>query len=169
MKKALVIIDMQNDFVTGSLANPDAEAIVNAIVVKINKFDGDIIATRDTHAENYLETAEGKRLPVPHCIENTVGWEIVPEIKAAMEKRSNCRILDKTSFGMIGPWSLGEYDSVEVVGTCTDICVVSNVLILKTAYPNLEIKVHANLCAGLTPEKHKAALSVMESCQVEII
>lgn len=169
MKRALLVIDMQTDFVTGSLANPDAAAIVRPIASKIAEFDGDVIATRDTHAENYLETAEGKRLPIPHCVENTVGWEIVPEIKAAMEKRSNCRVLDKTSFGMIGPWSLGEYDSIEVVGTCTDICVVSNVLILKAVYPNLEIKVHANLCAGLTPEKHKAALSVMQSCQVEII
>ena len=122
MKKALIIIDMQNDFVTGSLANPDAVAIVTPIVAKIAEFDGDIIATRDTHAENYLETVEGKHLPIPHCIEGTEGWDIVPEIRAAMEKKGNYRVLDKTSFGMIGPWSLGKYDSIEVVGTCTDIC-----------------------------------------------
>lgn len=169
MKKALIVIDMQNDFVTGALANPAAEAIVKPIAKKVKSFDGTIIATRDTHDADYLKSPEGVKLPVEHCIKNTDGWKVVPEIEAAIKVKQDFRYLDKPTFGMPRDWNLGTYDEVEVVGTCTDICVVSNVLLLKALYPALSIKVHANLCAGLSEEKHLAALEVMRSCQVEVV
>ena len=168
MKKVLIVIDMQKDFVDGALANPDAQAIVSAIAQRVETFDGDVIATRDTHAENYLQTAEGKRLPVPHCIANTDGWEITPQIAKALEKK-NARLLDKPTFGYLGWGMLGEYDEAELVGTCTDICVVSNALILKAMFPDLCVKVNAPLCAGTTKANHDAALAVMACCQVEIV
>lgn len=169
MKKALVVIDMQNDFVTGSLANVNAEAIVKPIANKIASFQGTVIATRDTHEENYLDTPEGKMLPIAHCIAGSDGWQIVDKIRDAIEKKKDKRIINKPTFGLVRDWKLGAYDAVELVGTCTDICVVSNALILKALYPELKVKVHASLCAGLTPEKHIAALEVMKSCQIEVI
>lgn len=168
MKKVLIVIDMQKDFVDGALANPDAQAIVSAIAKKVETFDGDVIATRDTHAENYLQTAEGKHLPVPHCIKNTDGWEITPQIAKALEKK-NARLLDKPTFGYLGWGMLGEYDEAELVGTCTDICVVSNALILKAMFPDFRVKANASLCAGTTKANHDAALAVMACCQVEIV
>ena len=127
MKKALIVIDMQKDFVDGALANVDAQAIVTPIAERVLRYDGDIIATRDTHGENYLSSPEGKKLPVPHCIQGTDGWEIVTEIAAALEKRK-ALVLDKPTFGYLGWDCLADYDEVEMVGTCTDICVVSNAL-----------------------------------------
>ncbi len=169
MKKALIVIDMQNDFVTGSLANEAAQAIVKPIINKISAYQGTVIATRDTHTVDYLKTPEGKALPVEHCIINTEGWQIVDKIKEAIEKKKDKRIIDKPTFGLVRDWKLGTYDCVEIVGTCTDICVVSNALILKALYPELKVKVIAELCAGLTPEKHAAALEVMKSCQIEVV
>lgn len=168
MKKALIIIDMQKDFVDGSLSNPDAQAIVAPIVKYLGAFDGDIIATRDTHGTDYPNTSEGKRLPVVHCVHGTPGWEIVPEIAAALAAR-NARVIDKPTFGNLD-WALLEgYDEVTLVGTCTDICVVSNALILKAQFPELLVKVKADLCAGTTTDNHNAALAVMKCCQVEIV
>ena len=168
MKKVLIVIDMQKDFVDGSLANPDAQAIVPAIASYVKAYDGDIIATRDTHPENYMQTAEGKKLPVPHCIENTDGWQIVDEISAALQEK-RATILNKPTFGYLGWGMLGEYDEAELVGTCTDICVVSNALVLKAMFPDLTVKVNAPLCAGTSKANHEAALAVMGCCQVEIV
>ena len=168
MKKALIVIDMQTDFVNGTLANPDAEKIVSEIAAYIDNYDGIVIATRDTHGSDYLNTPEGKKLPVAHCIQNTDGWKIVPQISAALE-RKNAYILDKPTFGYLGWGMLGEFDEVELVGTCTDICVVSNALILKAMHPQLNVKVNASLCAGTTPKNHAAALQVMRCCQIDIL
>lgn len=168
MKKALIVIDMQKDFVDGSLANTEAQAIVSPIAEYVRNYEGDVIATRDTHAEDYMESAEGKKLPVPHCIQGTDGWEIVDEIATAL-KTKNAVILDKPTFGYLGWDLLGEYDEVELIGTCTDICVVSNALILKAAFPDLTVKVKPSLCAGTSVENHNAAITVMGCCQVEIL
>lgn len=167
MKKALVVIDMQKDFVSGTLANPDAQAIVSPIADFVKNFDGDIFATRDTHAENYLSTAEGKNLPVPHCIKGTDGWQIVEEIATELEKK-NAIVLDKPTFGFLDWESLTGYDEITLVGTCTDICVVSNALILKAKFPESKVRVCASLCAGTTKQNHDSALTVMACCQVEI-
>lgn len=167
MKKALIVIDMQNDFVGGALANEQAQAIVSPIAAYVNSFDGDVIATRDTHVENYLSTAEGKHLPVVHCVHGTLGWQIADEICGALTHR-NATILDKPTFGYLG-WGLSDYDEIELVGTCTDICVVSNALIIKAKFPDLTVKVHASLCAGTSIENHNAALKTMACCQVEIL
>ena len=168
MKKALIVIDMQKDFVDGSLANAAAQAIVSPIADYVKRYDGDVIATRDTHAENYMESSEGKKLPIPHCIQGTDGWEIVDEIAAALQEK-NAVILDKPTFGYLGWDLLNGYDEVELVGTCTDICVVSNALILKAKFPDLTVQVRPSLCAGTSVENHNAAIAVMACCQVEIL
>lgn len=167
MKKVLIVIDMQKDFVDGSLANQAAQEIVTPIAKYIRAFDGKVIATRDTHETEYLTTAEGKRLPVEHCIKGTDGWKIMDEIAAALQER-NAVILDKPTFGYLGWGMLGEYDEAVLIGTCTDICVVSNALILKAMFPDLNVKVIGNLCAGTTKESHSAALQVMRCCQVDV-
>lgn len=167
MKKVLIVIDMQKDFVDGSLANQAAQEIVTPIAEYIRAFDGKVIATRDTHETEYLTTAEGKRLPVEHCIKGTDGWKIMDEIAAALQER-NAVILDKPTFGYLGWGILGEYDEAVLIGTCTDICVVSNALILKAMFPDLNVKVVGNLCAGTTKENHSAALQVMRCCQVDV-
>lgn len=171
MNKLLVIVDMQNDFIDGALENPDAEAIVPKIVDKINKWDGHIVTTYDTHNDNYLDTLEGKKLPIPHCIWHTHGWSINTDISNAIHQSSqhNFEIYKKT----FGSNALAEictdYDYIEFVGTCTDICVVTNVLLAKTACPNTEIVVDASCCAGTSKEAHEAALMTMKSCQIDII
>ena len=168
MKKALVIIDMQNDFITEALANPDAQAIVPDIIAYMGGFDGDIFATRDTHGRDYLNTPEGKRLPVVHCVHGTHGWEIEDGISSALAAK-NAKILDKPTFGSLNWACLDGYDEIELIGTCTDICVVSNALILKALYPNALLRVRPALCAGTTKENHDAAIAVMRCCQVEIV
>ena len=170
MNKLLVIVDMQKDFIDGSLANKDAKAIVPDICDLIKEWDGDIICTQDTHYDDYLNTQEGKKLPVPHCILQTEGWLVDSEIRKALANKS-VEYLAKETFGS---YALAErinqedYDEVVFVGTCTDICVVSNVLTVKAFNPETPLAVYADLCAGLTPEKHEAALNVMASCQVDI-
>ena len=168
MKKALIVIDMQKDFVSGSLANAAAKAIVMPIVRTIDTFRGTVIATRDTHDKNYLSSTEGKNLPITHCIKDTNGWKIVPEIADALDFKKAV-IIDKPTFGTTNWDVLQGYDVVELVGTCTDICVVSNVLLLKAFLPELDIKVDSSSCAGVTPEKHEAALETMRSCQIQVI
>ena len=168
MKRLLIVIDMQNDFISGALKNPDAEAIVDKIAKAVAEFDGDIIATRDTHAEDYLTTSEGKYLPVPHCIQGTQGWEIASSIAKALAAK-NAKIIDKPTFGYLAWDGLSGYDEAILTGTCTDICVVSNALVLKAKYPDLRLKVNAALCAGTSKENHEAALKVMACCQTEII
>lgn len=166
--KILIIVDMQNDFVTGSLGTKEAKKIIPNIKKKIQEYSsrGDIIIfTRDTHDTDYLQTQEGKVLPVEHCIYPTNGWEIVDELKTP-----DCTYVNKSSFGWLH-W--GEFDfknkEVELVGVCTDICVISNALILKASFPEIKITVDASCCAGVSPEKHKAALDVMKSCQINVI
>lgn len=171
MNKLLIVIDMQNDFVTGALANVEAQKIVPAMAEYIRNFDGDIYATRDTHYADYMDTQEGKNLPVPHCIEGTEGHEIVPEILEAFEDREY--IFDKPTFGSVALANdigyLSNYDEIEICGVCTDICVISNALLIKAVAPEIKIKVLKDLCAGVTPESHENALKAMAACQIEVV
>lgn len=170
MEKLLIVVDMQNDFVTGALANPAAAEIIPGIKAEIesNSYDS-IIFTRDTHFKNYLETQEGKNLPIPHCMLNTNGHEIVDELKSTIQYNMS-QIVDKTTFGYQNWPSVirKQFDEIVLVGTCTDICVVSNALILKALYPDTIISVKENCCAGLSTEKHNAAIETMKSCQVNV-
>lgn len=174
-KKLLVVVDIQKDFVDGALGSKEAVAIVPAAIKKVKEFDGEVIFTRDTHHENYMSTQEGKYLPVPHCIKGTDGWEIIPELRTFAEEKK-CRIYDKPTFGcrelaedIKGMFSFGEVESVELIGLCTDICVVSNALCIKAFSPELPVSVDRACCAGVTPEKHNAALETMRSCQIAVM
>ncbi len=174
MEKILVVIDMQNDFIDGALGTGEAQQIVEKVVKKIEGHEGGrIFATRDTHGEDYLETSEGKHLPVPHCIKGTEGWEIRPEI-AEQLARKEAEVIDKPAFGSevlarrLQKLAEKEEIEIELVGLCTDICVVSNALLLKAKLPETVIKVDASCCAGVTPESHDAALLTMKMCQVEV-
>ena len=173
MKNVLVVVDMQKDFVDGALGSKEAVAIVPAAVKKIEGFDGEIFATFDTHFENYMNTAEGKRLPVPHCIKGTEGWDLNAEIKKALAAKRYTAV-EKKTFGSVDLPGLirkavGDAPfTIEVIGLCTDICVVSNALILKASFPETPIAVDAACCAGVTPEKHEAALETMRSCQIDV-
>ena len=167
MKKALVVIDMQKDFVDGSLANPMAQEIVTPIAEYVKNFEGDVFATRDTHQENYLESSEGKKLPVVHCVHGTPGWEIVSKIAQALEDK-NAKIIDKPTFGYMDWNFMQAYEEVTLIGTCTDICVVSNALILKAVCPDVAVQVIGELCAGTTKENHESALTVMACCQIDV-
>ena len=165
MKKLLIVVDMQNDFITGPLGSEQAEKILPAVRAKIeeNKANGaQVLFTRDTHDENYLETQEGRLLPVAHCIEGTDGHRIANELDT-----SGSAIVDKTAFGALDLVD-EEYDEIELIGLCTDICVVSNALILKARYPETRVTVDASCCAGTSDESHKAALLTMKSSQVII-
>lgn len=165
MKKTLIVIDMQNDFIDGSLGTPEAVAIVENVKRKINEYKREgyeIIFTRDTHGEDYLDTPEGKKLPIVHCVKGTYGWQISDKLDS-----ENCEIIDKPSFGWTH-WNERSFDSIELVGLCTDICVVSNALILKAQFPEAEITVDASCCAGVTPETHSAAIATMKMCQINV-
>ena len=164
IKQVLICVDLQNDFITGALANKEAEKILPRVVDLIKNFDGDVIFTRDTHDENYLETNEGKNLPVKHCIMGTHGWQIADGLETPYG-----RYINKPTFGWMGWKSLEFEDEIEIVGLCTDICVVSNALILKAMFPEVKITVDASCCAGVTPETHKAALQTMKMCQINVI
>ncbi len=174
MKKVLAVIDMQKDFVDGALGSKEAEAIVPAVVKKIKSFDGEIFVTFDTHFENYMDTAEGKKLPVPHCVKGTKGWELNADVAKALKKKKFTPV-EKLTFGSVELPSLiknavgGEDFTVEIIGLCTDICVVSNALIIKASFPETPISVDASCCAGVTPEKHEAALETMRSCPIDVI
>ena len=173
-KSVLIVVDMQNDFIDGALANPSAKAIVDKVAQAIEYFNGDVIFTKDTHYENYLSTQEGKKLPYVHCVKGTNGW-FLPEtlieagICLANDERGSVRVLEKETFGFVN-WDkyLSNYDEIYICGTCTDICVISNVLIIKALFPEKKIVALKDLCAGLTPEKHEAALEVMRSCQIDV-
>lgn len=174
--KTLIVIDMQNDFVTGALGSKEAVAILPNVKKKIKQYltaGHEVIFTRDTHNEDYLNTNEGKHLPVPHCIKGTDGWQVVDGIKVY-----GAEYIDKPSFGYTdwdmvisedGSFKDRNFESVEIIGVCTDICVISNALILKALYPEIEITVDASCCAGVTPESHQAALATMKSCQINVI
>lgn len=167
-ERILIVVDMQNDFVNGSLGSSEAQQIVNRVVDKVKAFEGQVIFTQDTHEENYMSTQEGKLLPVPHCIEGTAGWQLVPELEA-YQRANDCPVYKKDRFGSI---ELARHlitkniESIELVGLCTDICVVSNALLLKAYLSEVPISVDASCCAGVTPQKHEAALETMRSCQI---
>ena len=171
MDKLIIIIDMQNDFIDGALANPAAQAIVPGIVDFCKAWEGKIGVTLDTHQENYLETQEGKNLPYPHCIINTHGHKLNSQIAEVIHNKISYNIM-KPTFGFNGWAQYGlnkHFDEIVLVGTCTDICVISNALAIKAACPETKVSVIANLCAGLSPEKHAAALEVMKSCQINVM
>lgn len=174
MKKILVIVDMQNDFIDGSLGTVEAKQIVPNVVRKINDFDGEeIFVTYDTHNKDYLSTLEGQKLPVMHCIDGTQGHLLNEDISKALENKSYVKVFKETfgSFEIVNQLK-SLYDEeleFEIMGLCTDICVVSNVMILRAGYPNARITVDSSCCAGVTPESHAAALMTMQSCQIEIV
>ena len=174
MRKFLVVVDMQKDFVDGALGTPEAQAIVPAVLEKIRGFDGDIFVTYDTHFEDYLNSAEGKKLPVPHCIYGTPGWELDEKVGELMEELSHIKV-QKYTFGstslphLMAEVADGDEFSIELIGLCTDICVISNALILKANFPEVPIAVDASCCAGVTPALHEAALQTMRSCQIDVI
>ena len=172
MQEILVVVDMQNDFVTGPLGTPEARTILPKVAEKVKNFPGRVLFTRDTHEENYLESREGKVLPVPHCIRGTRGWEICPELETLRKEEP----VDKPTFGSTG---LGEVlraadqygekiGKITLVGVCTDICVISNALLLRAFLPEAEIAVDAACCAGVTPESHQTAFRAMKACQIAI-
>ena len=166
---ALVVIDMQNDFVTGSLGTPEAQAIVPFVRRKVAQYREaglPIVFTRDTHGSDYLQTQEGSKLPVPHCIEGTDGWNLVEGLAADSDT-----VIDKPSFGFAGWSDLADIlqDEVEIVGLCTDICVVSNALVMKAQFPEMDVTVDASCCAGVTPASHQAALQTLRACQVNVV
>lgn len=167
----LAVIDMQNDFITGALGTKQAQAIVPAVAARIAQArkDGErVVFTRDTHHENYLQTQEGRNLPVPHCILGTDGWQIAAQLDTA-----GAPCFDKPSFGSTELIKfltmLPQLERVEFVGLCTDICVITNVMMLKGALPELPIAVRAACCAGVTPESHENALNAMRMCQIAIV
>lgn len=173
MKNFLIVVDMQNDFVDGALGTKEAESIVAGVADKINNFDGEIIVTYDTHFEDYMETSEGKNLPVPHCIKDTEGWQLNEKVQKALEDKEYTAV-EKITFGsvdlpdFIEEKTEGENFSAELIGLCTDICVVSNALVLKANFPEADISVDSSCCAGVTPESHDAALTTMKMCQIKI-
>jgi nicotinamidase-related amidase len=174
MKKVLVIVDMQNDFIDGALGTKEAVGIIDNVVDKITNYDGKIIATLDTHQHNYMETSEGKKLPVQHCIRMTNGWLLNEKVLNALSDK-DYKTLEKRTFGStklvneIRRIKGNDDIEIELVGLCTDICVVSNALLLKAYFPEVKIIVDARCCAGVTPESHNAALTTMKMCQIDII
>lgn len=173
MRRILVVIDMQNDFIDAALGTSEAEAIVEAVKDKIRSYPPqDVIATMDTHGENYMKTQEGRYLPVPHCIRGSEGWRIRADIRTLLD---GAKIYEKPTFGScalaedLKQLSLTEDLELELIGLCTDICVVSNALLFKAVMPEVKITVDAACCAGVTPAKHLAALETMRSCQIQIV
>ena len=168
--KVLVVIDMQVDFITGSLANEEGQKIVQNVKNKIDEYienHNTVVFTQDTHPANYLQTQEGRNLPVEHCIKGNEGWNIVPQLRYPQ-----CKSFEKPTFGSIEmaqyTASLSNIEEIEIVGVCTDICVISNAMILKAAMPEIPIRVDANCCAGTTIENHDNALKAMAMCQIDI-
>ena len=172
MNDVLIVVDMQNDFIDGALGTAEALAIVPKVKEKIEGFQGQVFFTRDTHQANYMDTQEGRKLPVPHCIEGSDGWQIRPELEALRRTEA----VDKPGFGCVQlAGRLREMNesapigSVTLIGLCTDICVISNAMLIKAYLPELPVKVDAACCAGVTPESHENALAAMAMCQIEIL
>lgn len=170
----LIVIDMQNDFINGALGTQEAQRILPQVVDKVKNWDGEIVFTRDTHGDDYMETKEGKHLPVPHCIKGSQGWEIHPDLHPLVTQP----VLDKPNFGSLKlPEHLREIVGntpepdlcITLVGLCTDICVISNAIILKPAFPEATIQVDSGCCAGVTPESHQKALDTMAMCQITVL
>ena len=167
--KFLIVVDMQVDFISGSLGSDHARAVVPHVVEKVKSFDGEVIFTRDTHTADYLQTREGKHLPVPHCIKDTEGWQICKELRPYVKN-----VIDKETFGSVAlPQVISAYgdniDSIELCGLCTDICVISNAMVLKAAFPEVDIRVDGTCSAGVTPESHNTALAAMRAVQIEVM
>lgn len=177
MDRILVVVDMQNDFIDGVLGTKEAQAIVDSVCMKIRAFDGDILVTLDTHQTDYLSTQEGVHLPVEHCIKNTDGWRLQKDVQAALSEKAaaGCNVLyfEKPTFGSA---DLANYlakrnadktiGQITLIGVCTDICVVSNAILLKAVLPEVKLTVDPACCAGVTPAQHQAALDTMRSCQI---
>ena len=170
MKNVLVVVDMQKDFIDGVLGTKEAFAIVDNVAEAIRSFDGEVIFTRDTHFDNYMETQEGRNLPVPHCIKGTEGWQIDKKLEAL--RTDEMKVFDKPTFGSVELAAYlkenKEVEQVTIVGLCTDICVISNALLIKANPPEVEITVLEKCCAGVTPQSHKNALEAMKMCQIKI-
>ena len=171
MKDVLIVVDMQNDFIDGALGTAEAVSIVPNVVEKVKSFPGTVIFTRDTHTENYLSSQEGRRLPVAHCVKGTPGWQIRDELEALR----NADAVDKPGFGSVQLAQLlremnesEPIDSVTLIGLCTDICVISNAMLIKAFLPELPVKVDAACCAGVTPQSHQNALAAMQVCQITV-
>ena len=173
MKKILIVVDMQKDFVDGALGTIEAQGIVENVVEKIKNHDGDIIVTYDTHFENYMQTQEGKNLPVPHCIKGTDGWKLDSKVQKALENKKY-KAFEKLTFGSteLPEYIKSNYNEndieIELIGLCTDICVVSNALLLKANFLETKISVDAKCCAGVTVDSHNSALTTMKMCQIEV-
>lgn len=173
MKNFLIVVDMQKDFVDGALGTKEAVEILPSVAKKIKDFDGDIFVTYDTHFENYPDTAEGKKLPVPHCIKGTDGWLLHESVRDALSGKEYTSV-EKLTFGsvelpkLIEKQANGEDFTVELIGLCTDICVVSNALLLKASFPEKKISVDEKCCAGVTQQSHDAAITTMKMCQIDI-
>lgn len=173
MKKILVVVDMQKDFVDGVLGTPEAISIVDRVADRIRRFDGEIFVTYDTHFDNYMASNEGSHLPVPHCIKGSEGWQLDHRIAQALSGRKYIEV-EKRTFGSIDlPGHIqatvgNDAFTIELIGLCTDICVISNALVLKANFPETEIYVDASCCAGVSPETHLAALTAMKCCQIQI-
>ena len=170
-KQVLIVVDMQNDFIDGALGTEQAQAIVENVADKIKAFEGEVVFTRDTHFENYMETNEGKNLPVPHCIKDSNGWQICSKVERFITE--NTAVFDKITFGSV---ELAEYlktindlEEVTLVGLCTDICVISNALLIKANLPEIVISVDEKCCAGVTPQSHTNAINAMKMCHINII
>lgn len=168
MAKVLIVVDMQNDFVNGALGTKEAEHIVPAVISKVEaavNSNCKVVFTKDTHYNGYLDTAEGRNLPVEHCIKGSKGWEIIPGLARYAQN-----VIEKNTFGSINlPEEVKDYNEIEIIGLCTDICVISNALLLKAFFPEKNIYVDASCCAGVTPESHNNALEAMKMCQIKII
>jgi len=171
MKKILVVVDMQNDFIDGALGTAEAVAIVPKVAEKIKNFDGTVIYTRDTHEEKYMETQEGRNLPVPHCIRDTEGWQIRTELQQA-----GAEVVDKPTFGsralaekLVEMNREEAIESITLIGLCTDICVISNAFVIKAFLPETPIIVDSACCAGVTPKSHARALEAMKVCQIAVV
>lgn len=170
MKRLLIVVDMQKDFVDGALGTEEAQAIVPGVVKKIEAYreeEDEVVFTLDTHFDNYMDTMEGRKLPVPHCVKGTPGWELIEELQPVPGRR-----FEKSTFGSrkLASYVLeGGYESVELVGLCTDICVISNTLLIKAAVPDIPICVDAGCCAGVSPETHENALNAMKMCHIDIV
>lgn len=167
----LIVVDMQNDFIDGALGSPEAQAIVPAVIEKIKAFDGEIFYTRDTHFHDYLSTREGRALPVEHCIENTNGWKLEKRIDG-LRREMDSRVFDKPAFGSAelidALKKAGDVTGLEVIGLCTDICVISNAVMLRSSFPETPVAVDASCCAGVTVQSHETALAAMKMCQIDV-
>ena len=172
MQEILIVVDMQNDFVTGALGSPEAVAALPKVVEKVRGFDGRVLFTRDTHEQNYLDTQEGHNLPVVHCVRDTPGWQICPELEAVRKEQP----VDKCTFGSVGLGTVlraadkeNHIRKITLVGVCTDICVISNAMLLRAFFPEAPIEILSSCCAGVTPASHATALAALAACQCRVL